>query len=164
MGWLASKRESNHELKSRNDDRCPHKLKDTRSIIIAEEDLVGWLASKRESNKSRNDDGCPQKVKEKHSINIAEEDDSPSNIGQMVIPKKLVCRISPRQEIIPEPEVKERKCVDDGKENWPMRTKESNLLILLNSQHQKTGIPSTPNLVLKINQRKEECKKGCKEL
>ncbi len=49
MGWLASKRESNHELKSRNDDNCPHKLKETCSIVIAEED-DSFLESKLESS------------------------------------------------------------------------------------------------------------------
>jgi hypothetical protein len=34
MGWLAIKRESDHELKSRNDESCPHKVKETRRIVV----------------------------------------------------------------------------------------------------------------------------------
>jgi len=59
----------------------------------------------------------------------------------------------PEESDASEPDVKQtRECVY-GKEN-------SNLLIPLKCQRRKMRIPSTPNLVLKMNQRKEEREKG----
>jgi hypothetical protein len=64
-------------------------------------------------------------------------------------PKNGLSDKSEERDTLPEPEVNQRKCANEG-----------NLLIPLNSQCCKMGIPSTPNLVLKMNQRKEEREKG----
>ena len=86
------------------------------------------------------------------SVVILEEDDSrPTSIGQNVTPEKNVLLDVPKT-------VQHTKFVD-GNENQPKRTKKNNLLPLKH-QRRNTGIPSTPNLVLKMKQRKEEREKG----
>lgn len=126
--------------------------------------FVGWLAIKRENKyevKSRKVESSPHEVKETRSIVVVEEDDSSSDIGQTVTPERIAPSAMPEERDTSEPEVKQAtECCVYGKENQPLRTKESNLLIPLNSQRRKMGIPSTPNLVLKMNQRKEEREKG----
>ena len=125
--------------------------------------FVGWLGSKRENNsevKSRKVESSPHEVKETRRIAIVEEDDSSAGIGQTVTPKRTVPPAMSEARDTSEPEVKHTTECFDGKENQPIRTKESNMFIPLNPQRRKMKIPSTPNLVLRMNQRKEERERG----
>jgi len=125
--------------------------------------FVRWLTSKRKYNyevNSRKVESSPHEVKKTRSTIIVEEDDSSSDIGQTVTPERIAPSAMSEARDTLEPLVKQTTECVYGKKNQPMRTKGSNLLIPLNSQRRKIGIPSTPNLVLKMNQRKEEREKG----
>ena len=113
--------------------------------------FVEWLASTRENGgvlNSRRCESCPQEVNETRSVVTVEKVVSPPNT-----PEKIVAKDTS------EPEAKQTKNVDD-EENQPKRTMEKNLLIPIHSQRRTTGISSsTSNIVLKMNQRKEEREK-----
>ncbi len=122
---------------------------DIHSTKLKRSFFVGWKYEVR----SRKVESSPHEVKETRSIFVVEEDDSSSDIGQTVTPERIAPSGMPEESDASEPDVKQtRECVY-GKEN-------SNLLIPLKCQRRKMRIPSTPNLVLKMNQRKEEREKG----
>lgn len=118
--------------------------------------FVGWLASTRENGgvlNSRRCDRCPHEVNETPCVTV-EKDDSPAN-GRPNTPEKIVPSHTEAKDTS-EPEAKQTKNVD-GVENQPKRTVDKNLLIPVHSQRRTTGISSSnSNIVLKMNQRKEE--------